>query len=102
MNYTIAHELPGRIRFRCGRGAFSKEEARVVEYLLESQSGVLEVVASHITVSVLVRFSEDVRAVVLSALTHIDRSYLDGESAPERHREPSIAYSTYSDRKSVV
>lgn len=96
MNYTIAHELPGRIRFRCGRGAFSKEEARVVEYLLESQSGVLEVVASHITGSVLVRFSEDARAVVLSALTHIDRSYLDGESAPERHREPSIAYSTLS------
>ncbi|MDR3331708.1 MAG: heavy metal translocating P-type ATPase [Synergistaceae bacterium] len=95
MKYAIAHELPGRIRLRCGRGAFSRDDAGVIEYLLESQDGVMSAEATHKTGSILILFSNGARDGVLSAVRLIDRSYLDNESLPARPREESIAGSAF-------
>lgn len=91
MNYEIAHELPGRMRLRCGRAAFSEAEAGVVEYLLGVQDGVRAVTASTRTGSILVLFDPGRREAVLSAVKLLDRAYLEGESLPARDRDESIA-----------
>ncbi len=82
MKYEIAHELPGRMRLRCGRAAFSDAEAVVVEYLLGVQEGVRSVVACSRTGSILVLFEPEGREAILSAVGLLDRSYLEGESLP--------------------
>ena len=81
MNYTIAHELPGRLRLNCGRRAFNRGEAGAVEYLLGVLDGVERVRASHITGSIVIFFSPSCRDSVLAAAAHLDRSYFEGESA---------------------
>ena len=40
MKFEIAHELPGRLRLRCGEGAFTLPESLVVASLLEQLDGV--------------------------------------------------------------
>ncbi|MDR1515456.1 MAG: heavy metal translocating P-type ATPase [Synergistaceae bacterium] len=100
MNYEIVHELPGRIRLRCYRGfGFTKDEAGVIESLLEVQDGVRDVSASHVTGSILVLYDPGSsaggqngqnRQKILAAASMIDRGYLDGESLPARYREPGI------------
>ena len=40
MKFEIAHELPGRLRLRCGEGAFTLSESLVVASLLEQLDGV--------------------------------------------------------------
>ncbi|MDL2264248.1 heavy metal translocating P-type ATPase [Synergistaceae bacterium OttesenSCG-928-I11] len=101
MNCSIAHEIPGRIRLRCGRGSFSSGEAPVIEYLLEAQDGVVSVAASPVTGSILVEYEEtrkddrDTRNAILAAVELIDADYLDGESLPVRYKEPGIVKSGF-------
>jgi heavy metal translocating P-type ATPase len=103
MDYRIVHELPGRIRLRCDRRfPFSYNEAGVIEALLEAQDGVVMVRASHVTGGILVVFREssasrgENRRKILTAVTLIDRTYLDGESLPSKYRDPGILKSAGS------
>ena len=45
MKFEIAHELPGRLRLRCGEGAFTLPKSLVVASLLEQLDGVERVKA---------------------------------------------------------
>ncbi|MDR1021610.1 MAG: heavy metal translocating P-type ATPase [Synergistaceae bacterium] len=99
MDCRIAHELPGRIRLKCRKGhAFAKDEAGVIESLLEAQDGVLDVTASHVTGSILVLYEPDARGgrnreKLLAAVAMID-GYLENESLPAKYREPGIVSGT--------
>ncbi|MDR3355510.1 MAG: heavy metal translocating P-type ATPase [Synergistaceae bacterium] len=73
--------------------SFSNEEARVIEYLLRMQDGVNNVAANHLTGSVLITFHAGAREGILSAVGLLDRSYLEGESAPALRNEGSITAS---------
>ena len=75
MEYTIEHQLPGRIRLRCPPGSFSQSEAYAIAAILKTQSGVLEARASHRTGSLLIRYSEGHRDEVLKAVDLLDRSF---------------------------
>ena len=92
MNYAIVHEIPGRIRFSCGRGSFSRNEAGVIEYLLEAMDDVKRVQASYVTGSVLVEYGRGgrSRSAIMAALGAIDEEYLAGESLPAKFREDGI------------
>lgn len=75
MEYTIEHQIPGRIRLRCPPGSFSQSEAYAIAAILETQSGVLEARASHRTGSLLIHYSEGHRDEVLKAVDLLDRSF---------------------------
>jgi Cu2+-exporting ATPase len=69
---------------------FSRDEARVMECLLRLQDGVNGVVANHLTGSVLITFQAGGRESLLSAVSLLDRSYLDGEPLTDCRDEPGI------------
>ena len=97
MEYTIEHQIPGRMRLRCPSGSFSQSEAYAIAAILETQSGVLEARASHRTGSLLIRYSEGHRDEVLKAVDLLDRSFygqIDGAalaSAPGESIGKSLA-----------
>ncbi|MDR2137810.1 MAG: heavy metal translocating P-type ATPase, partial [Synergistaceae bacterium] len=83
MEFSIEHELPGRLRLRCPRKAFTQEEGCVVAALLETQPGVKAAAVSHRTGSLLIRYEGDSRASILSAVRLIDKNFygaIDGSS----------------------
>lgn len=75
MEYTIEHQIPGRIRLRCPPRSFSQSEAYAIAAILETQSGVLEARASHRTGSLLIHYSEGHRDEILKAVDLLDRSF---------------------------
>lgn len=86
------------MRLRCGRSHFSgftRDEAGVIERLLEMQDGITEVRASFRTGGILVKFLPSARDDVLTAVSLIDRSYLEGESLPSRY-EGGVAMSAFA------
>lgn len=97
MEYTIEHQIPGRIRLRCPPGSFSQSEAYAIAAILETQSGVLEARASHRTGSLLIHYSEGHRDEVLKAVDLLDRSFygqIDGAAlapSPGESIEKSLA-----------
>jgi Cu2+-exporting ATPase len=68
-------------------------EAVIIERLLAAQDGVIDVRASHMTGSVLIRFAPGVRESVLTAARLIDESYLEGDALPVM-KERSIVSSS--------
>ncbi|MDR1378621.1 MAG: heavy metal translocating P-type ATPase [Synergistaceae bacterium] len=88
MEFSIEHELPGRLRLRCPKGAFTREEGCVIAALLETQPGVTVAVASYRTGSLLIRYEENVykeniRELILSAARLIDKKFygeIDGRA----------------------
>lgn len=65
MEFSIVHELPGRIRLRAAKGAFGKKNEAAIETLLEAQRGVKKVKAAALTGSILIYFDEPYRGRVL-------------------------------------
>ncbi|MDR1732752.1 MAG: heavy metal translocating P-type ATPase [Synergistaceae bacterium] len=76
MDFTIVHELPGRLRLRCADGAFTMREAGVIGLLLETQPGVLRVAVSHRTSGLLIHYEGD-RESVLTAVRLLDKSFYE-------------------------
>jgi Cu2+-exporting ATPase len=74
MEFSIAHELPGRLRLRCPDGAFTEAEGHVIGALLETQPGITRAVASHRTGGLLIHHEGD-RASVLAAVELLDRTF---------------------------
>lgn len=54
MKYVIVHESQGRIRVRCGRNAFSKEEGYGIAHALKSDAQIVEVTTCEINGSILI------------------------------------------------
>lgn len=90
MDYTIVHELPGRIRLHTPRGSFSQNEERAVGALLETVKGVKSAKASWRTGSVLIYFDGGKRAEVLAAVTAMTREHFGDIDFGER-RQPLAA-----------
>ncbi|MDR2529538.1 MAG: heavy metal translocating P-type ATPase [Synergistaceae bacterium] len=75
MEFSIEHELPGRLRLRCPKGSFTQKEGYVIGALLETQPGVVSVAASHRTGSLLIYYTGDVRFSILKAVGLLDRTF---------------------------
>ncbi|MDR1875139.1 MAG: heavy metal translocating P-type ATPase [Synergistaceae bacterium] len=83
MEFSVEHELPGRLRLRCPAGSFTQAEGCVIGALLETQPGVTSALASHRTGSLLIRYEGDVRASILAAVGLLDDKFygeIDGSS----------------------
>ncbi|MDO5116448.1 MAG: heavy metal translocating P-type ATPase [Synergistaceae bacterium] len=78
MEYTIAHELPGRIRLRLPKKSFTAGEAPVLAALFETQPGVKGAKASHRTGSVLILFQPEYRERLLAAASVITKEDYEG------------------------
>lgn len=66
MDFSIAHELPGRLRFRALPNTVSEEVAHDLTGVLLGDEAVSDVRVSAVTGSVLVRFAPDRRATVVA------------------------------------
>jgi heavy metal translocating P-type ATPase len=75
MNFSVEHEVPGRIRLRCPGYSFTQEEGAVIGAILETQPGVTGVAASHRTGSLLVHYTGGARDSVIKAAELIDESF---------------------------
>ncbi|MDR1916884.1 MAG: heavy metal translocating P-type ATPase [Synergistaceae bacterium] len=97
MEFSIEHELPGRVRLRTGTRVFNNTQAYVIGALLETQPGVISAVASYRTGSILIHYEGDARSSILSAVKVLDESFygnIDGmESIPDT---PSLGESLVS------
>jgi heavy metal translocating P-type ATPase len=85
MNFSLEHEIPGRIRLRCPRNSFTREEGAVIGAILETQPGIVSVAASCGTGSLLVHYTGEARDSVLKAVELMDESLygqIDASSLP--------------------
>ncbi|MDR2175706.1 MAG: heavy metal translocating P-type ATPase [Synergistaceae bacterium] len=96
MNFSVEHELPGRLRLRCPGGSFTREGADAIAARLEAHAGVTGVSASHRTGGLLIHY-EGSRAAVLTAVELLDEiaCALEG-GKPKEPGEPSLLRSLAS------
>lgn len=76
MKYKIIHDMPGRIRVRCGQFAFSLEESYKIDYVLERSGYVEKVKSSHITGSILIYYKEEHRDKIFELLSNMNSADL--------------------------
>ena len=74
MDYTIAHELPGRIRLRVDK-RFSAAESAAIDALLRTQPGIKSSVSSWRTGSILLTFEPEQRDRVLLTVKALTPDY---------------------------
>ncbi len=72
MFFTIASDIPGRLRLRCGAQVIDDDEARGVSVALLQVDGVRHAEAHPANGSILVTFSPDARQAVLDAMRALD------------------------------
>ncbi|AKA68077.1 heavy metal translocating P-type ATPase [Clostridium scatologenes] len=72
MKYKIIHDMPGRIRVRCGQFAFSLEESYKIDYALSRNGYVEEVNSCHITGSILIYYKESSKMRVLELVSKLN------------------------------
>ena len=90
MEFSIVHELPGRIRLRAAKGAFNKKNEAAIETLLEAQRGVKKVKASALTGSILIYFDEPYRGRVLSAAALLTKDIYDDSELYALSRDSAV------------
>lgn len=76
MNYSIAHDMPGRIRIRCGQYAFSLKESYGIDYMLNKSGYVKNAKACHITGSILIHYEEKFRDKILNLISELKKDQL--------------------------
>lgn len=76
MKYVIVHDMPGRIRVRCGKYAFSLKESISIEYILKRNSYIEDVEASYLTGSILVYYKKDKKDDILESISKLTLSDL--------------------------
>lgn len=69
MHYKIIHDMPGRIRVRCGQYAFLLEESYSIDYTLSKINYVKESKSCHITGSILIYYEENFRSDILNLIS---------------------------------
>lgn len=92
MEYKVVHNMPGRIRVRCGQYAFSLKESCKIEYVLKKLSYIKEVKASHLTGSILVFYENDNEKNVLDAVSNIELSQLPEISEQDNSKEIDVNF----------
>ena len=86
MKFHIVYDRPGRLRVRCGPGAFTQEQGYGIAALLLARPGVTEVTTCPVNGSVLVLYTGAGRAAAVEVLRGLDRRALpvgearDGDS----------------------
>lgn len=96
MKFDIVHELPGRLRLCCGKGAFTLSESLVIASLLEQVDGVERVKASFRTGSLLILYRPQVRETVLEAVRIMGPELygeIDGSELTEAIHDGGVAAS---------
>ena len=76
MKFKIVHDMPGRIRVRCGQYAFSLDESISLEYVLKRNSYIEDAKASHLTGSILIYYKEENKKYILNIIRGIKVSEL--------------------------
>ncbi|WP_252225534.1 heavy metal translocating P-type ATPase [Clostridium sp. ZBS2] len=76
MKYKIVHDMPGRLRVRCGEFAFSLEQSCSIEYILEKSEYIEGTEACYVTGSILIFYDEDYKDEILELLSKIKISEL--------------------------
>jgi len=71
MKYIIASDFPGRIRVRCGKYAFTKEEGSAITEHLAGLPWVEEVKASYLSGGILMYYNKGFRKDVLKAISNL-------------------------------
>jgi len=71
MKYIIASDFPGRIRVRCGKYAFTKEEGSAIAEHLAGLPWVEEVKASYLSGGILMYYNKGFRKDVLKAISNL-------------------------------
>ena len=76
MNYKVIHDMPGRIRLRCGQDAFTLDDSYNIEYTLENNNFIENVTASYITGSILIYYNEGFKESVLDLVSNLSLNNL--------------------------
>ncbi|GAA0078608.1 heavy metal translocating P-type ATPase [Clostridium sp. CTA-5] len=76
MKYKIVHDMPGRLRVRCGEFAFSLEQSYSIEYVLKKSDYIEDVDACHVTGSILIFYNENFKEKVFEIISNINVSEL--------------------------
>lgn len=76
MKYKIVHDMPGRIRIRCGGTAFSLEQSYSIEHVLRKSNYIKQVKASPTTGSILIFYDEKHREQILKLVSKLKISEL--------------------------
>jgi len=71
MKYIIASDFPGRIRVRCGKYAFTKEEVSAIAEHLAGLPWVEEAKASYLSGGILMYYNKGFRKDVLKAISNL-------------------------------
>ncbi|NMM62405.1 heavy metal translocating P-type ATPase [Clostridium sp. P21] len=90
MKYKITHDMPGRIRIRCGQFAFSLEEGYKIDYALSRSGYVEEVNSCHITGSILIYYKENFRTEILKLISKLNLNDLPSISDKNRDNSKEI------------
>lgn len=72
----IVHEMPGRMRLRCGKFTFSLDESYSLEYILNRNKYIEKVDVSYITGSILISYKGDFRNDILKLIMDLKVSEL--------------------------
>mgnify|MGYP001229642250 CR=1 FL=1 len=76
MKYKIVHDMPGRIRLRCGRFVFSLEQSYSIEHVLRKNNYIKEVKAFHTTGSILIFYNQEDKEKILELVSTLKMSEL--------------------------
>jgi heavy metal translocating P-type ATPase len=76
VKYRIAHELPGRIRLRCGRYTLTPGTAAALEQFLLGMDGVKTAGVSSVTGGILLTFDAPQKSSVMARIDDFDTSTL--------------------------
>ena len=69
MKFAVVHDLPGRIRLRCGQYAFTEDEGFSLQEVLEKETFVESIKVSHLTGSMLIFYKEGSRQNLLDVVS---------------------------------
>lgn len=90
MNYSIVHDMPGRIRIRCGQYAFSLKESYGIDYMLNKSGYVKNAKACHITGSILIHYEEKFRDKILNLISELKKDQLPVVNDADRDNSKEI------------
>lgn len=75
-NFTIAHDLPGRMRIRYGKNIFTSIQGEVLKNDLYAWPMMQEVEVNSVTGSVLMTYDKSQKTLLLDKLHKLDMQYL--------------------------
>ena len=77
MKYKIVYDSPGRLRVRCGQGAFSKEQEEALAEIISKISGVISVKVSASNGGILLFYKETNKKALLDGISRINASEIE-------------------------